>query len=68
MVHTFDILRVIKTDSKGTHRVLFESCYRWIGFAKENIYWEIKNQSKKDLLWLESKLRKKANNTEKYSK
>lgn len=67
MVHTFDILRVIKTDSKGTHRVLFESYYRGIGFTKENIYWEIKNQSKKDLLWLENKLRKKANNTEKYS-
>ena len=38
MVHTFDILRVIKTDSKGIHRVLFESYYRGIGFTKENIY------------------------------
>ena len=38
MVHTFDILRVIKTGSKGTHRVLFESYYRGIGFTKENIY------------------------------
>ena len=42
--------------TKESRGFIYENYYRRIGFPKENSYYSIKNQKKKDLLWLANKL------------
>ena len=60
MMYILNILFTIKKGSmKELKDVIFQNCYRWIGFPKESSYYLMKHQKKKDLLLIATKLIKK---------
>lgn len=55
-MHILNIFNVIKISQSNLKNFIYENYYRRVQFPKENCYYSMKNQKKKHLLLLATKL------------